>query len=126
MADAVRIGVGKARIYDQAMNAYHGFMASRRNYDVGLGLDVDGRPRSGVFESSWRVGGATGAEVAALAEFMRDSSVDVVEASHIEEFGRDREPPSGAVTSIQLDDPQDGPMIRYTVVRSIERIKRRA
>jgi hypothetical protein len=64
--------------------------------------------------------------LAALAEFMRDSSVKVVEASHVEEFGKDREPSPEAITSIRLDDPQDGPMIRYTVVRRIERAKRRA
>jgi Protein of unknown function (DUF3182) len=126
MANAVRVGVDKARVYDEATNAYPGFIASRRNYDVGLGLDVNGQPGSGVFESSWRVGGATGAEVAALAEFVRDSSVEVVEASHVEEFGRDREPPPEATTSIRLDDPEEGPMIRYTVVRRIERAKRRA
>jgi hypothetical protein len=126
MANAVRVGIDKARVYDEATNAYADFMASRRNYDVGLGLDVNGQPASGVFESSWRVGGATGAELAALAEFMRDSSVKVVEASHVEEFGKDREPSPEAITSIRLDDPQDGPMIRYTVVRRIERAKRRA
>ncbi|RZN33897.1 DUF3182 family protein [Bradyrhizobium sp. Leo121] len=126
MGHAVRVGVEKARVYDEATNAYAGFMASRRNYDVGLGLDVNGNYGSGVFESSWRAGGATGAEVAALAEFMRDSSVEIVEASHVEEFGRDLEPPPEALTSIRLDDPQDGPMIRYTVVRRIERAKRRA
>ena len=125
MPHAVRVGVEKARVYDEATNAYPGFMASRRNYDVGLGLDVNGQLESGVFESSWRVGGATGAEVAALAEFMRDSSVKVVEASHVEEFGRDSEPPPEAITSIRLDDPQDGPMIRYTIVRRTERTKRR-
>jgi hypothetical protein len=125
-SNAGRISVDKVRVYDEAANAYPGFIASRRNYDIGLGFDVNGQLRSGVFESAWRVGGATGAEVAALAEFMRDSSVEVVEASHVEEFGENREPPSGAVTSIQLDDPQDGPLIRYTVVRRIERTRRRA
>ncbi|MGX9430673.1 MULTISPECIES: DUF3182 family protein [Bradyrhizobium] len=125
MTNAVRVGVEKARVYDEAANVYPGFVASRRNYDVGLGLDVNGHYGSGVFESSWRAGGATGAEVAAFAEFMRDSSVEVVEASHVEEFGRNREPPPEALASIRLDDPQDGPMIRYTVVRRIERAKRR-
>jgi hypothetical protein len=124
MPGAVRVGVDKARLYDEAMNEYPGFMASRRNYDVGVGLDINGQPRSGLFESSWRVGGATGAEVAALTEFMRDPSVEIVEASHVEEFGRNREPPSAAVTHIELDDPDEGPMVRYTVVRRIQRAGR--
>jgi len=121
MPCAVRVGVEKAKLYDEAMSEYPGFIASRRNYDVGLGLNIKGQPRSGLFESSWRVGGATGAEVMALNEFMRDQSVQVVEVSHVEEFGRNRRPPSGAATCIQLDDPQDGPIIRYTVVRRIGR-----
>jgi hypothetical protein len=119
--NAVRIGIDKARLYDEAINEFPGFMASRRNYDVGLGLDVDGQPRSGLFESSWRVGGATGAEVAALTEFMRDPSVEVVEASHLEEFGRNREPPPEAVNYIEMDDPEEGPLVRYTIVKQIQR-----
>jgi hypothetical protein len=124
MPNAVRLGVDKARLYDAAMSEYPGFMASRRNYDVGLGLDVDGQPRSGLFESSWRVGGATGAEVAALTEFMRDPTVEVVEASHVEEFGQNRKPSPEAVAYIELDDPQEGPMVRYTVVKRIQRADR--
>ena len=53
----VRVGVEQAITYEMAMDAYPGFMASRRNYDVGQGLDAQGKWRSGVFESSWRSGG---------------------------------------------------------------------
>jgi hypothetical protein len=69
-----------------------------RNYAVGQGLDHQGRQRSAVFEASGRVGGATGAELMALTEFARDQSVQVVETSHVEEFGRNCELPPGAVT----------------------------
>jgi hypothetical protein len=62
----VRTGVSQARSYDEAMIQYPGFMASRRNYDVGQGLDSHGRLRSGVFESSWRAGGASPAELLAM------------------------------------------------------------
>jgi hypothetical protein len=121
MTVETRLGVKQARLYDEAMSHYPGFIASRRNYDVGQGLDDDGRQRSAVFEASWRVGGATGAEVMALTEFARDPSARVVEASHVEEFGGNREAPRGAVTHFQGDDPQVGPMIRYTILRRIER-----
>jgi hypothetical protein len=121
MTGETRLGVKQARSYDQAMSHYPGFIASRRNYDVGQGLDDEGRQQSAVFEASWRVGGATGAEVMALTEFARDPSVQVVEASHVEEFGKNRQAPLGAVTHFQGDDPQVGPMIRYTVLRRIER-----
>src|SRR5262245_4895700 len=121
MSDETRIAVNQARLYDLAMSDYRGFIASRRNYDVGQGVDHQGHQRSAVFEASWRVGGATGAELMALTEFARDQSVQLVGASHVEEFGRNREPPPGAVTHFQGDDPQVGPMIRYTVLRRIER-----
>src|SRR5439155_73811 len=45
-----------------------------------------GRWRSGAFEASWRVGGATGAELAALAVFMEDATIGVVHASSVQEF----------------------------------------
>ena len=116
MTDAIRLGVAQARSYDEAMREYPGFLASRRNYDVGQGIDDEGRNRSAVFESSWRAGGASPAELVAVAEFVRDPSVAIVEASHIEEFGTHCEAPPGAVTHFQGEDPEAGPMIRYTVV----------
>ena len=51
MEPDVRAAVAEAKLYDQAMSEYPGFMASRRNYDIGQGIDSEGRPRSGVFES---------------------------------------------------------------------------
>src|SRR3989442_15250 len=93
MATEVRIGVAQARTYDQAMREYSGFMASRRNYDVGQGIDYEGQRRSGVFEPSWRSGGASTAELAALGTFMQDASLKIVEVSAVKEFGNGREPP---------------------------------
>jgi hypothetical protein len=121
MSEDIRLGVTQAKMYDEAMSAYPGFMASRRNYDVGQGIDEEGQRRSGVLESSWRVGGATGAELMALTEFIRDPSIHVVETSHVEQFGKDREVPQGAVVHFQGDDPQLGPMLRYTVGRRTAR-----
>src|SRR5205807_3500013 len=100
----IRHGVAQAKVYDEATSEYPGFMASRRNYDVGQGLDSQGRWRSGVFEASWRVGGATAAEVAALAAFMEDAAVDVINASSVVAFGEEIEPPAGARVHFQGDD----------------------
>jgi len=48
------LAVNQARRYDKCTCAYPGFVASRRNYDVGQGTDANGEWRSGVFEASWR------------------------------------------------------------------------
>jgi len=117
----IRQGVAQAKVYDEAMCEYPGFMASRRNYDVGQGLDSRGRWRSGVFEASWRVGGATAAEVAALAAFMEDAAGDVINASSVLAFGEEIEPPPGARVHFQGDDPELGPMIQYSLVARVVR-----
>jgi uncharacterized protein DUF3182 len=116
----VRTGVSQARSYDEAMIEYPGFMASRRNYDVGQGLDSHGRWRSGVFESSWRAGGASPAELLAMRAFMDDPELMLVEASHVEKFGEHVEAPARAVVHFQGEDPQAGPIIRYTTLRPLK------
>ena len=112
----VREAVAQARRYDDATREYPGFMASRRNYDVGQGVDGTGQPRSGVFESSWRAGGASSAEIAALTAFTQDPTLTVVHASSVEEYGEGIEPPRDAMVHFEGVDPKSGPTIRYTVV----------
>lgn len=72
-----RLAVIQARIYDSNADQYPGFIASRRNYDVGQGSDGTGQCRSGVLEASWRSGGASTAELAALNAFAQDSAVEL-------------------------------------------------
>jgi len=117
MSPEVRAAVVAARRYDEATEEFHGFTASRRNYDVAQGIGADGRPRSGVLEPSWRVGGASSAELAAFAAFARDPSLEIVGASHVEEFGTGRRAPAGAIVDFQGDDPEAGPLLRYTIVK---------
>src|SRR5438445_11167241 len=62
-----RAAVAQAKLYDQSMSEYPGFLALRRNYDVAQGIDTDGRHRSGVLESSWRDVGSSSAVIATLA-----------------------------------------------------------
>jgi hypothetical protein len=116
VSSEIRLAIAQARSYDQAATEYRGFLATRRNYDVGQGMDEEGRWRSGVFEASWRSGGASTAELAALSEFAQNPAVQVVEASAVKEFGRVRKIPPGSVIHFQGDDPEDGPLVRYTVV----------
>jgi hypothetical protein len=117
MSPEARAAVAAARRYDEATEEFHGSTASRRNYDVAQGIGADGRPRSGVLEPSWRVGGASSAEIAALAAFARAPSLDVVRASHVEEFGTGRRAPADAIIDFQGDDPAWGPLLRYTMVK---------
>jgi hypothetical protein len=113
----VRAGTIQARTYDHAMAEYPGLFASRRNYDIGQGVDATARWRSGVFEASWRIGGASTAEVAAMAEFQADPALQIVGTSTVKAFGSDRHPPKGAVVHFCGDDPEAGPVMRYTLVR---------
>jgi len=110
-----RLAVSQARTYDRNADRYPGFLASRRNYDVGQGMDGRGQWRSGVFEASWRSGGASTAELAALMAFAQDSTLQVVEATSVKQFGRRTTIPAGAVIHFHGDDPEDGPLLRYTV-----------
>jgi hypothetical protein len=113
----VRIAVEQALIYDGAVQAcFPGFFASRINYDVAQGLNASGQWCSGVLEQSWRVGGATGAEIAALQAFKADPSRNVVRASCIEVFGASDAPPPEAVIYFRGEDAHSGPMTKYTVV----------
>jgi hypothetical protein len=111
-----RLAVSQAQTYDRNADRYPGFLASRRNYDIGQGMDGSGRWRSGVFEASWRSGGASTAELAALMAFAQDSTLQVVEATSVKQFGRRTAIPPGAVIHFHDDDPEDGPLLRYTVV----------
>jgi Protein of unknown function (DUF3182) len=117
MLPEVRAAVTAARRYDEAAEEFPGFMASRRNYDVGRGIGVDDWPRSGVFEPSWRIGGASSAELAAMAAFARDASLQIVRASHVEEYGKGRRVPADAIVDFHGDDPEAGPVVRYTIVK---------
>jgi len=104
--------------YDQAASeCYAGFFASRRNYDVVQGRDARGELRCGVLEQSWRIGGASGAEVAAL-EVLMQGDVDAVSASVVERYGQDVSVPEGARVLFQDNDRAVGPVTKYTVVKA--------
>jgi hypothetical protein len=52
-----------------------------------------------------------------LAAFARGPSLEIVAASHVEEFGTGRQAPADAIVDFQGDDPAWGPLLRYTIVK---------
>jgi len=80
--------VAQARVYDAAArNCYPTLIASRLNYDIAQGTDADGNLRCGVLEHSWRIGGASGAEILALRAFADDSALQHAHAWTRETYG---------------------------------------
>lgn len=119
----IRHAIAQARRYDAAVHAcFPGFFASRKNYDILVGRDARGQPRSAVLEQSWRVGGATGPELAALEVFRADPARRHVVASCVEIFGDSPEPPRHATVYFRGTDPQLGPLTKYTVVEEDEHV----
>ena len=112
-----RLAVVQAWQYDAAaLRQFPGLMASRRNYDVAVGYEGNGdRRHSGVLEQSWRIGGATPAEIAAIEAFAGDASLKFVRASSMEVYGP-CDPPSGALVYFRGEDPKLGLLTKYAVV----------
>ena len=106
--------IAHAALYDRAAVSYPGLIASRRNYDVLLGTDGDGRRRMGVLEASWRIGGASPAEIAAFAALKFDPSLRTVRVSTVEAYGDRGDVPLDAVVHFAGVDDVAGPVIRYT------------
>ena len=115
-APPVRRAIEQARAYDAAaFRCFPGLYASRRNYDVAQGRDARGRPLSGVLEQSWRVGGASGAEVEALAAFRADPALRAVRATSTEAYGRNVSVPANAVVYYEGADERGGQLTKYAI-----------
>lgn len=117
LVPAARQAVAHARLYDSAAHeCFAGLFASRRNYDVAHGVDAAGDPCSGVLEQSWRVGGASGAEVEALLAFRNDPMLNAVRATSTEVYGTSVSPPAGATIYFAGTDDRVGPLTKYALV----------
>ncbi|MDQ3881266.1 MAG: DUF3182 family protein [Chloroflexota bacterium] len=115
--DHVRLAVSQAATFDLAVQEhYPRVIASRRNYDVGQGVDASGRRLSGVIDQSWRIGGASGPEIAAIEAFRLDPTLELVEASSVERYGEGAVTPPGATVHFDGVDPECGPITLYTVI----------
>ncbi|WP_374562763.1 DUF3182 family protein [Ideonella sp.] len=109
--------VEQALVFHKATaSCFPGFFASRCNYDVAQGLDDDGRPLSGVLEQSWRIGGASGAEAAALHAFAANPTLRRVQASTCEVYDDAFTLPRGAWLLYDGPDNQGGRLVKYAQV----------
>jgi hypothetical protein len=118
LPEHIRTAVEQARVYDAATSVFPGLFASRRNYDVAQGTNARGHRRSGVLEQSWRVGGATGAEIAALEAFRADLGLQVVHASTFEVYSESQAPPPHATVYFRGVDEHVGWLTKYATVRA--------
>jgi hypothetical protein len=117
LADDARTAVKQALVYHQAaLMSFPGLFASRCNYDVVQGIDDAGLWRSGVLEQSWRIGGATGAELAALQALCDGPTREWVEASTHEIYAADVQIPTQARVHFNGVDPQVGALVKYAMV----------
>lgn len=105
------------RYHEAAAKYYPSMFASRCNYDVAQGVDGEGKWRSGVLEQSWRIGGASGAEIAALHAFRGDPALRVVHASTREVYGDGPTIPEGATVHYEGADRHGERLVKYVELR---------
>lgn len=120
LPDEVRLAIRQAQVFDSAADeVYPGFYASRRNYDIAQGLDANGLQRSGVLEQSWRMGGASSAEVAALQSFVNHPTMRAIRVSSVETY-IDQALPADAI-EVYRGPAQDSEfLLKYVTVQSYD------
>ncbi|MCW2292414.1 hypothetical protein M2262_002464 [Pseudomonas sp. BIGb0408] len=111
-----REAIDQAQCYEQAALEIYGLIASRRNYDIAQGVDHSGCQRSGVLEQSWRLGGASAAELVALQALQQDPQLSQVCASTYESYSDDA--PSGAQLLQRRYIAPHGTLSRYVKVET--------
>jgi hypothetical protein len=120
LPDDVRLAIQQAQVFDSAADeAYPGFYASRRNYDIAQGRASDGKPRSGVLEQSWRMGGASSAEMAALQSFVNDPGMRAIRVSSVETYIE--QPLPAHAIEVYRGPAQDSDfLLKYVTVKSYD------
>lgn len=112
----IAAAVAQAASFDAAADQQlPGFIASRRNYDIVRGRDRDGRDCAGVLEQSWRIGGASPAEITALEAFAVDPQLTRIRTSSCESYST-AEPPAGARVHFRGIDPRVGAIMKYCLI----------
>jgi hypothetical protein len=120
LPDDVRLAIRQAKVFDAAADeAYPGFYASRRNYDIAQGIASDGQRRSGVLEQSWRMGGASSAEVAALQSFVNDPGMRAIRVSSVETY-IDQPLPADAIEVYRGPAEKSDFLLKYVTVKSYD------
>ncbi|MGQ2908788.1 MAG: DUF3182 family protein [Aliihoeflea sp.] len=117
MTETVRDAIAKAVEFDSLAETHlNGFIASRRNYDIACGVGWNNVIRIGLLEQSWRIGGASGAEILALEAFSADPLLQNVRARTVERYGLGAIAPSDAMIIFQGNDPFIGNLLKYAVL----------
>ncbi|MVV50537.1 DUF3182 family protein [Pseudomonas sp. PB120] len=120
LPEEVQLAIRQAQVFDAAADeAYPGFYASRRNYDIAQGLDNNGQQRSGVLEQSWRMGGASSAEVAALQSFVNDPGMRAIRVSSVETY-IDQPLPADAIEVYRGPAENSDFLLKYVTVKSYD------
>lgn len=120
LAENVRRAIHQAMQYEQAaFDCFQDLTASRRNYDIAQGLNARGERCSGVLEQSWRIGGASAAEIEALVAFAADPHLQAICASTHEIYGPTTLP-AGINVLYEGNDPDVGFITKFTQVRPYE------
>lgn len=115
-SDDVRTSIVQACKFDASADRHFpGFFASRRNYDVIRGFDGNGKAVSGVLEQSWRIGGASAAEILALRAFRDEPELTQMKSRTVEVFGELADVPEEALVLYRGVDPKAGALTRYAV-----------
>jgi len=109
ISEAITAALGYER---GVMDAFPGVFASRRNYDVAIGSQNSGSEHVAVLEHSWRVGGASAAEIAAYAALCDAPSEHWMEAYTCEIYGEGT-PPENAQVLFQGNVPGNGRLTKY-------------
>lgn len=108
--DAVRLAIG---FEDLLRRHVPERIVSRRNYDIARGRDQRGEWHMGILEQSWRIGGATPAELAAFEAFARNPRARKVHATCVEAHSWPDRLPPGAAVYHRGSGAGDGPLIKY-------------
>lgn len=120
LPEDVRLAIQQAQAFDAAADeCYPDFYASRRNYDIAQGLDSTGKQRSGVLEQSWRMGGASSAELAALHSFVKEPGLRAVRASSVETY-TEQTLPAGAFEVYRGPAENSDFLLKYVTVNSYD------
>jgi hypothetical protein len=120
LPDDVQLAIRQAQVFDDAADeAYPAFYASRRNYDIAQGIASDGQQRSGVLEQSWRMGGASSAEVAALQSFVNDPGMRAIRVSSVETY-IDQPLPADAIEVYRGPAENSDFLLKYVTVKSYD------
>jgi hypothetical protein len=108
--------IARVQHYESTIaQAYPGFFASRRNYDVVHGRDAKGIERCGVLEQSWRFGGASPAEILALEVLCAAPGVPWLDAMTYETY-EDEPVPGDALVYFQGQVASLGRLTKYARV----------